>query len=142
VDEAVWLTPDDVAIGKDTVVEAALHFILNSVRPVADGSFGVPMKASRGNRVGTAINLNWDVATCSSTDHHLIYGNLATVSSLAVIGCACNLGTTGTATWATVPPGSLWFVIVATTMPRPREAGAPTETARSAAARRSPVGAT
>ena len=35
VDEAVWLTPDDVARGKDTVVEAALHWILNEP-PVCD----------------------------------------------------------------------------------------------------------
>jgi hypothetical protein len=42
VDEPVWLTPDDVALGKDTVVEAARHWILNET-PVcspawADGS--------------------------------------------------------------------------------------------------------
>ena len=35
VDEPVWLTPDDVARGKDTVVEAALHWILNEP-PVCD----------------------------------------------------------------------------------------------------------
>jgi hypothetical protein len=27
VDERVWLRPDDVAVGKDTVVEAALQWI-------------------------------------------------------------------------------------------------------------------
>jgi hypothetical protein len=37
VDEAVWLTPDDVARGKDTVVEAALRWILNRA-PVCDGA--------------------------------------------------------------------------------------------------------
>jgi hypothetical protein len=35
VDEAVWLTPDDVARGKDTVVEAALRWIQNEP-PVCD----------------------------------------------------------------------------------------------------------
>jgi hypothetical protein len=113
VDEAVWLTPDDVALGKDSVVEAALHWILNpTVRPVPDGSFGIPMKASRANGTGTAINLTWDAATCSSTDHHVLYGNLATISSITIDGGACNLGTSGTAIWAGVPSGNVWFTIV------------------------------
>jgi hypothetical protein len=36
VDEPVWLTPDDVARGKDTVVAAALHWILPNDAPVCD----------------------------------------------------------------------------------------------------------
>jgi hypothetical protein len=71
------------------------------------------MRASRANKIGTSINLSWDVATCSSSDHHVIYGNLATVSSLAVSGAACNIGTSGTALWTSAPFGtSIWFVIV------------------------------
>ena len=84
----------------------------NPVLPVPDGSFGIAMTASRRNVIGGAINLTWDVANCSSVDHHLLWGNLATVSSLTVGGGACNLGTTGTAIWAGVPSVSIWFTIV------------------------------
>ena len=113
VDEAVWLTPDDVALGKDTVVEAARQWVLTSpVHPVPDGSFGTAMKASRRNGTGTQIDLTWDVATCSSIDHHVLWGTLATVSSLTVAGGACNLGTSGTAIWSGVPSLNIWFTIV------------------------------
>lgn len=83
-----------------------------SVRPVADGTFGEAMRASRGNPAGTAINLTWDVATCLSADHHVIYGDLANVGTVVVSGAACNLGTSGSAFWTGVPAGSLWFVVV------------------------------
>jgi len=82
------------------------------VRPVADGSFGTPMKGSRADAVGSTINVTWDVSTCASTDHHLLYGPLATVASYAISGSKCNLGLSGSATWSGVPAGSLWFVIV------------------------------
>jgi hypothetical protein len=70
------------------------------------------MKASRSDGTGASINLKWDVTTCSSADHHLLYGDLATVSSTAVSGASCNLGTSGASIWAGVPAGNVWFVIV------------------------------
>jgi subtilisin-like proprotein convertase family protein len=82
-----------------------------SARPVPDGSYGTPMTASRADVPGSTINLTWDVATCSSSDHHVLYGNLANVASSTVSGAACDIGTSGTATWSGVPAGSLWFVI-------------------------------
>ncbi len=82
------------------------------VKPVADGSFGRPMTCSRSNAGGTSIALTWDVATCTSTNHHLVYGDLATLASYAVGGGACGLGYTGSATWSGVPAGNLWFVVV------------------------------
>jgi hypothetical protein len=94
------------------VTTATATCVTPGVRPVPDGSFGIVMKASRTDGTGASINLTWDVATCSSTDHHLIHGNLATVSSWAVGGAACNLGTSGTNIWAGVPAGNVWFVIV------------------------------
>jgi hypothetical protein len=94
------------------VVTATATCVTPGVRPVPDGSFGVSMKASRTDGTGASINLKWDVATCSSTDHHLIYGDLATVASAAITGTACNLGTSGTNIWAGVPAGSVWFVII------------------------------
>jgi hypothetical protein len=81
-------------------------------KPVADGAFGVPMKGSRANPAGSTIDLTWDVSTCSSTDHHVLYGSLLSVASMTVVGSACDLGTTGTASWAGVPAGDLWFVVV------------------------------
>jgi hypothetical protein len=81
-------------------------------KPVADGSFGTAMTGSRADASGTTIDLTWDVATCSSTDHHVLYGDLANVATAAVNGAACNLGTSGSASWTGVPAGDLWFIVV------------------------------
>ena len=51
-------------------------------------------------------------STCSSTDHHILYGDLANVASATVGGAVCDLGVTGTTSWSGVPAGSLWFVVV------------------------------
>jgi hypothetical protein len=82
------------------------------VRPVADGSFGTAMKGSRANSVGSIISVTWDVSTCSSADHHILYGNLADVASTTVSGSFCDLGTSGNVSWTDVPAGDLWFVVV------------------------------
>jgi hypothetical protein len=94
------------------VTTATATCVAPGVRPVPDGSFGTVMTASRTDGTGASINLKWNVATCSSTDHHLIYGDLATVASSTPSGGACNLGTSGTNIWAGVPAGNVWFVIV------------------------------
>jgi hypothetical protein len=82
------------------------------VRPVADGSFGTAMTGSRADVSGSAIDVSWDVSTCSSADHHIIYGDLASVASATVAGASCDLGTLGSASWSGVPAGDLWFVVV------------------------------
>jgi hypothetical protein len=94
------------------LVTATATCVTPGVRPVSDGSPGSMMTASRTDGTGASINLKWDVTTCSSSDHHLVYGDLASVSSSAVSGAACNLGTSGTNIWAGVPAGNVWFVIV------------------------------
>lgn len=81
-------------------------------KPVPDGSFGTAMKASRADATGSTIAVTWDVATCASADYHLLFGDLSSVASLTVLGAACDLGTTGSATWSSVPAGSLWFDVV------------------------------
>jgi len=91
---------------------AAASCAATGVRPVADGSFGTAMKGSRANAAGSSINVTWDVATCSSADHHILYGDLANVASAAVTGASCDLGFTGSASWTGVPAGDLWFVVV------------------------------
>jgi len=42
VDEEVWLNPEDVAQGRDTVVEAAIKWINNTTTAVSDPNFGAP----------------------------------------------------------------------------------------------------
>jgi hypothetical protein len=94
------------------VTTATASCVTPGVRPVPDGSFGNVMRASRADINASTINLAWDVATCSSTDHHLLYGDLATVASSTIGGAICNLGTSGANLWAGAPSGNLWFVIV------------------------------
>ncbi|HEX4824037.1 MAG TPA: hypothetical protein VFV19_06970, partial [Candidatus Polarisedimenticolaceae bacterium] len=83
----------------------------NVARPVADGLFGTPMLASRANGAGSSIALTWDTSTCTSTDHHVLFGDLGNVASVSPTGAFCDLGTSGNATWTQVPAGNLWFVI-------------------------------
>ncbi|HEX4822817.1 MAG TPA: S8 family serine peptidase [Candidatus Polarisedimenticolaceae bacterium] len=67
---------------------------------------------ARGNTNGTTIFLSWDDAGCASTGYHMLYGNLATVSTYALGGSLCALNTAGSSTWSNVPAGSLWYVVV------------------------------
>jgi hypothetical protein len=94
------------------VTMATATCVTAGIRPVPEGSPGTMMTASRTDGTGASINLKWDVTTCSSSDHHLIYGDLATVASSTPSGGACNLGTSGTNIWAGVPPGNVWFTVV------------------------------
>ena len=80
--------------------------------PAQAESFGTAMKGSRADLAGTTIDVTWDVATCSSADHHILYGDLANVASAAVTGASCDLGTSGATSWSGVPAGDLWFVVV------------------------------
>ena len=91
---------------------ASTQCALLGAKPVADGSFGAAMTGSRADASGSTIDLTWDVVTCSSTDHHVLYGDLANVASATVNGAACDLGASGSASWTGVPAGDLWFVIV------------------------------
>jgi hypothetical protein len=92
-------------------VEVAATTTGGGVKPVADGVFGTAMHASRVDAPGSTIALTWDVATCTSADHHVLYGDLSSVASLSVVGAGCNLGTTGSANWTGVPAANLWFVV-------------------------------
>lgn len=82
--------------------------------PVPDGTFGTAMTADRGSLDGSTLVLHWDVGSCSAAGYKAIYGPLDSVSTYAIGGAACGLGTTGQATWTEAPPGDLWFEIVAT----------------------------
>ena len=102
----------DPAFSYPIEVATATTAVVVPPKPVPDGSFGTAMRASRVDPSGSTIALTWDVATCTSADHHVLYGDLASVGSLTVLGAACDLGTTGSATWGSVPAGSLWFDVV------------------------------
>jgi hypothetical protein len=80
--------------------------------PTPDGTFGDPMRASRGVVESTTIDLTWDATSCAAPDYHVLYGPLSSVSSYAVSGSSCDLGTSGAATWTGVPSSDLWFVVV------------------------------
>ena len=56
VDEPVWLTPDDVAVGKDTVVEAALAWIAKENEPCESPRWISHVTASGGGFI-TQINI-------------------------------------------------------------------------------------
>jgi len=81
------------------------------VKPVPDGSFGTPLRGSRANPTGSAVNVSWDVSSCVSTGYHILYGNLGSVASYAIAGSSCGIGTTGSFAWSGVPAGDLWFVV-------------------------------
>ena len=80
--------------------------------PVPDGSFGSPARASRAAADGSAIDITWDVATCSGGDYHVLYGPLSGVSTYAISGGVCDLGTSGSYSWTGVPAADLWYVVV------------------------------
>ena len=72
------------------------------------------MRAARKNVTGNKIDLNWDVTLCTSIDFQLIYGDMATVATPVVDGSVCGLGISGSAGGVPLPPGDLWFLVVAT----------------------------
>jgi subtilisin-like proprotein convertase family protein len=80
-------------------------------RPVPDGTFGSAITASRADGEGSMIELSWDAATCPAAGYHILYGDLATVSSYELDGGVCGIGTSGSYTWTGVPAGNLWFVL-------------------------------
>jgi hypothetical protein len=110
-----WWQLDNVKVGYQTppvCTESVCTAGPGVAKPVADGSFGTAMTASRAAPNGSTVSLVWDVGTCVSTDHHVLYGPLSSVATSTVSGASCDLGVTGSATWSAVPPGNLWFVVV------------------------------
>jgi hypothetical protein len=57
------------------------------------------------NRVGGQINVTYTPA-CDSSNHNIYYGDLAGVSSYSYTGAACNVGISGSASFAA--PGSVF----------------------------------
>jgi hypothetical protein len=81
------------------------------MNPCAAAAVAKPVAQMTASRVDdTTLDVDW-VATCASTDHELLYGDLATVASYALAGSVCGVGTTGSTTWSGVPAGDLWFLV-------------------------------
>ncbi|HEX5042452.1 MAG TPA: hypothetical protein VFV75_06075 [Candidatus Polarisedimenticolaceae bacterium] len=96
----------------DVARNAALRIEVTAPPPVPDGARvpGAQMTASRAAN-GVDIDLAWDAVSCPADDYNVFYGALADVATYTYSGAACDLGTTGTATFA-APAGDLFFLIV------------------------------
>ncbi len=72
----------------------------------------VPDLSAERNAVDPSlIDITYDVETCNSEDHALIFGALGDFST--VTAAACSIGSTGSFT-ATPPAGDVWFLIAGT----------------------------
>jgi hypothetical protein len=69
------------------------------------------MLASRAAADGSVLDVTWS-ASCSSPQNQILYGSLGSLSSYAVDGSVCGIGTSGSKSWTGVPAGDLWFVVV------------------------------
>ena len=98
---------DDISITNVMVGGSCTTGTATATKPVPDGLFvaGTPMK---GKKNGSAVDLTWDVGTCSSPDFNLYRGAIGNWT--AVTGGSCALGTGGSKTNLTVP-GDTWWVV-------------------------------
>jgi len=94
------------------LVEVACATAAAGPPTVPDGSAGTtPLIGSRASLNGDSIDLAWD-SGCPAADYNLLYGDLANVSSATIDGSQCGLSGTGTHSWAGVPAGDLFFIVV------------------------------
>jgi len=108
-----WFSIDNVELVVNVASDCEAGVGASGPAPAPDGSNGTtPLGASRVTANGDTVDVNWDVSSCTATDYHLIYGTLADVSSYALDGSVCGLGTSGTLNWSGVPSGSLYFLVV------------------------------
>jgi hypothetical protein len=96
-------------VGRDLTPGDPLELFTKPL-PVPEGT----LTAARATPSGDQIELEWDAATCTSYDYHLLFGPLASVSTYDLSGAECNIGTSGTHMWMNVPSGSLYFLIAGT----------------------------
>jgi len=108
-----WFAIDNVELVVDLAPDCETGTGGSGPAPAPDGSNGTtPLGASRVSANGDTVDVSWDVTSCTATDYHLIYGSLASVSSYALDGSVCGLGTSGSLNWTGVPLGSLYFLVV------------------------------
>jgi len=81
--------------------------------PVPDGSgTTLPLTASRESETGDELQLFWDTSSCRAQGYHLLFGDLADLSSYELQGSECGIGTLGAYDWSDLPVGDLFFLIV------------------------------
>jgi len=96
----------------DAARNAALRIEITAPPPVPDGDRipGAQLTAAR--QANGDIALTWDAVSCPASHYDVFYGDLANVSTYEYTGAACDLGTTGSASF-TPPAGDLFFLVVA-----------------------------
>lgn len=80
----------------------------------ADGPASVPRGSLSVTRNGTGIDVTWDATTCTAVNYNLLYGNLASVSTYALQGSVCGLGSSGGFSWNSPAAGNIYFLVVPT----------------------------
>ena len=108
-----WFSVDNVQVIVDILTSCSVG---EAGPPPAPDSRNAtaPLRGERVTVAGDVIDTSWDVSACVAGDYNLLYGNLSDVSSAAVAGSECALGTSGSFTWSSVPAGDLFFLVVGT----------------------------
>ena len=92
--------------------------VITDVMSVCNTEVAGPVSVSRGSlstaRNGTGIDMTWDTTTCSAANYNLLYGDLASVSTYALQGSVCGLGSSGGFSWISPPAGDIYFLAVPT----------------------------
>ncbi len=92
---------------------------------IADGTFGIPMEATKLDPQGNQISLTWDTSCGGTADYGILYGGGTQLPAIpggtySLSGSVCSLDTTQPYTWNnTLDPSSdgkgfYWWIIVAT----------------------------
>jgi V8-like Glu-specific endopeptidase len=108
-----WFGVDNVEVVADIDVPCETVSGPTGPAPAPDGR-GVtsPVTGFRSTPTGDTIRVEWDTANCTATGYNLIFGDLADVSTYALSGSRCDIGTSGSYDWTGVPVGDLFFLVV------------------------------
>jgi len=92
--------------------------VITDVMSVCNTEVAGPVSVPRGSlstaRNGTGIDVTWDTTSCSAANYNLLYGDLASVSTYALQGSVCGLGSSGGFSWNSPPAGDIYFLAVPT----------------------------
>jgi hypothetical protein len=105
-----WLNTGQAAPLELTLATATVSAPVQTPGEASDPSAMVPMTASY-NKVSGAVDVTYAMP-CSTTNHRIVYGPLSAVSTYGWSGMACNVGTSGAASF-NPGAGDAFFVIVA-----------------------------
>ncbi len=106
---------DDFGCGGTTAEHPVTIHSCATVLPVP---YSVTPTAIATSNMGVDGTITWDVANCTSTNYHIIYGKGENLAAWTVDGGVCAIGTTGSYNWMSIPDpstytsGFLWFLIL------------------------------